>query len=108
VKFVIDTQLPPRLAMWLRARGHEAVHVEDVGLREADDSDILRYTTKIGAIVITKDRDFSAVPPRVRPAQVLWIRIGNAVNRVLLARLEAEWPIIESALEAGAPVVELR
>jgi predicted nuclease of predicted toxin-antitoxin system len=58
---------------------------------------------------VTKDRDFVSVPVQARPTQVLWIRIGNSINRVLLAgRLEAEWPAVEGALQAGVPVVELR
>jgi predicted nuclease of predicted toxin-antitoxin system len=60
------------------------------------------------AIIVTKDRDFASVPAQTRPTQVLWIRIGNAINRVLLARLEAEWPAVEGALKAGVSVVELR
>jgi predicted nuclease of predicted toxin-antitoxin system len=37
VNFLIDAQLPPALARWLREAGHGAAHVEDVGLRNADD-----------------------------------------------------------------------
>jgi predicted nuclease of predicted toxin-antitoxin system len=40
VKFLVDAQLPPALARWLREAGHEAEHVEDVGLREGSDSAI--------------------------------------------------------------------
>jgi len=31
VKFLVDAQLPPMLADWLRKAGHEALHVQDVG-----------------------------------------------------------------------------
>jgi predicted nuclease of predicted toxin-antitoxin system len=40
VKFLVDAQLPPALARWLREAGHEAEHVEFVGLREESDSAI--------------------------------------------------------------------
>jgi predicted nuclease of predicted toxin-antitoxin system len=30
VRFLIDAQLPPRLATFLTTRGHEAVHVESL------------------------------------------------------------------------------
>jgi predicted nuclease of predicted toxin-antitoxin system len=43
VKFIVDAQLPPALARWLINARHEAKHVEEVGLREADDSPIWRY-----------------------------------------------------------------
>jgi len=30
VKFLVDAQLPRRLALWLRQRGHEVVHTLDL------------------------------------------------------------------------------
>ena len=35
MRFVADAQLPPALARWLVARGHEAEHVCDKGLQAA-------------------------------------------------------------------------
>ena len=43
MRFIVDAQLPPALARLLTAHGHIAEHVEDIGLREADDSQIWRY-----------------------------------------------------------------
>jgi predicted nuclease of predicted toxin-antitoxin system len=37
VKFIVDAQLPPALALALRDRGVDAVAVREIGLREADD-----------------------------------------------------------------------
>jgi predicted nuclease of predicted toxin-antitoxin system len=37
MRFVVDAQLPPALARVLTAHGHQAEHVSDIGLREADD-----------------------------------------------------------------------
>ena len=59
MKFLIDAQLPPALAGWLREAGHEAEHVEDVDLRKADDRPIWNYALKAGAIIVTKDEDFA-------------------------------------------------
>jgi predicted nuclease of predicted toxin-antitoxin system len=36
MKFLIDAQLPPALCEWLRARGHEADHVADLGMIASD------------------------------------------------------------------------
>ncbi|MGH7886297.1 MAG: DUF5615 family PIN-like protein [Candidatus Binatia bacterium] len=30
MKFLVDAQLPPRLARWLQAEGHEAAHTRDL------------------------------------------------------------------------------
>ena len=38
MKFIVDAQLPPALARWLREQGHQAEHVAEAGLREAEDS----------------------------------------------------------------------
>ena len=43
MRFIIDAQLPPGLARWLAEAGHEARHVEEVGLRDTEDAPIWRY-----------------------------------------------------------------
>lgn len=109
MKFVVDAQLPPQLAVWLRAKGHDGVALRDIGLRDADDPDIWRYVEGADAIIVTKDEDF-AVMARSLPngPQVLWVRIGNTLNRELFRRFEVAWPQVEPLLAAGERVVELR
>ena len=105
MKFLVDAQLPPSLAAWLKAKGHDASHVQDVGLRESDDVDIRRHAEANGSIIVTKDRDF------VAPGQVLrvvWVRTGNIPTRVLFERFEANWTSIEAYLGQGYAVVEVR
>ena len=41
------------------------------------------------------------------PPQILWVRIGNATNRVLIQRIEMEWADVVRKLEANEAVVEL-
>ena len=108
MKFLVDAQLPPRLAVWLRAKGYDAKHVEDVGLRDSDDSDVRAFAATEGTIVVTKDRDFAAPPLIGSPPSVLWVRTGNAPTRVILERFEANWAQIEAYLAQGFAVVELR
>lgn len=57
--FLVDAQLPPALARWLSGQGHEAHHVEDVGLRDADDGPIWAHALSVGAVILTKDEDFA-------------------------------------------------
>lgn len=56
--FLVDAQLPPALARWLCQQGHTAAHVEDVGLREAEDIAIWNHALSSGVIIVTKDEDF--------------------------------------------------
>lgn len=40
MNFLIDAQLPPTLCGWLRERGHQAVHVFEIGMVAASDAEI--------------------------------------------------------------------
>ncbi|MEZ5327011.1 MAG: DUF5615 family PIN-like protein [Verrucomicrobiales bacterium] len=58
LRFIVDAQLPPALAKLLADHGHTAEHVVDVGLRDADDSQIWNYALENEAAIVTKDEDF--------------------------------------------------
>ena len=108
MKFLVDAQLPPALAGWLREAGHEAVHVEDLGLREANDSAIWKHALENGATIVTKDEDFA-----VRAAQaantpiIVWLRVGNTTNRVLRAWIEPRLPGVMQLAAQGSRLVEV-
>jgi predicted nuclease of predicted toxin-antitoxin system len=108
VKFIVDANLPPGLARWLTSQGHEAHHVNDLGMTSTEDRIIWRHARATGACIVTKDEDFTllqALDP-TGPA-VVWIRIGNAVRSVVLRRLPGIWTSVVSAIERGEKVVEV-
>jgi predicted nuclease of predicted toxin-antitoxin system len=109
MRFLIDAQLPPALAKWRAAKGHEAVTARDSGLRDAADPAIWSKAIADSAIIVTKDEDFAlmAAADQAGPT-VLWVRTGNLVNRLLLTSFERAWPEIVQHLESGVKVVELR
>jgi predicted nuclease of predicted toxin-antitoxin system len=93
---VVDAQLPVRLAQWLRARGHDAIHTKELpqGNRTAD-SDIARLADRELRVVITKDADFvESFFVRGVPAKLLLISTGNITN----PQLEALFARNESAI----------
>ena len=105
--FLIDAQLPPSLAVALRDAGCEAVHVADVGLLTATDRQIWDEAITRAAVLVTKDRDF----PLFRAARdvgptILWIRVGNTDNQILIAQLLRSLPAIIKAVERGEVVIE--
>lgn len=109
MKFLVDAQLPPALARWLCAQGHEAQHVEELGLREAEDREIWTQAMSMNAIIVTKDEDFPARAGRETPSPVIvWLRIGNATNRALLQWLEPRWTHVVTLLTAGQQLIEVR
>lgn len=58
MRFLVDAQLPPALALWLREAGYDAQAVREVGLRDADDTVIWRHALAHGWVIVTKDEDF--------------------------------------------------
>lgn len=106
MRFLVDVQLPPALAEWLKAKGHEAEHVlERLGADQSDHS-LAGISRETGVIVVSKDADFLNLQIGGKP-QVLWVRLGNSTNRTLLSRFEEEWPRLLDALSCDEPVVEL-
>lgn len=106
MRFLVDAQLPPALAGWLVSRGHEAQHVLEIFEASAPDTVIAGASRESGSVVISKDADFLQLQVDGMPP-VIWVRLGNSTNRVLLGLFEAEWPRVADALGRGEAVVEL-
>ena len=108
MKFLVDAQMSPAVASWLREAGHEATPVREAGLREADDSAICAYALQTGAVVLTKDEDFAELARgRAASPVIVWLRAGNSSNRVLRAWLEPRLPGIVQLVEQGGRVIEV-
>lgn len=109
MRILVDAQLPPSLAVWLGEHGVSATAVRDAGLRESDDRSIWHFARTGEWTVMTKDEDFvSLCLNEPDSPAVVWLRIGNATNRVLFAWLEPLWPGIVRSLEDGHRLVEVR
>jgi predicted nuclease of predicted toxin-antitoxin system len=109
VRFLVDANLPPAFARWLASEGHDAHHVNDLGMASMSDRTIWQHASDTEACIVTKDEDFVLLQAlnRAGPA-VVWIRIGNAVRSVLLRRLPGIWPAVLAAIERGDKVIEVR
>lgn len=109
MRFLVDAQLPPRLARGIALCGHQAEHVADVDLRQASDGTIWQFALDYDAIVVTKDEDFALRASVARRApRIVWLRLGNVRNAALDSCMARNWPEIEAALEAGERLVEIR
>lgn len=56
--FLVDENLPPKVARWLRRSGYTAKAVREVGLKGKGDEEIIGWVQKRGAVIITSDLDF--------------------------------------------------
>lgn len=105
----VDAHISPKLCPWIRSQfALDAVHVRDLGLREAEDPEIFDRAREARVVVFTKDDDFVDLVGRLgTPPQVLWLRCGNKSNARLWASLSRALPSAIELLGRGEPVVEI-
>ena len=109
MKFLVDNQLPISLARYLQKQGHDCRHVLEIDLATASDVEICRYADREERIIISKDEDFLYLANRPgATTRFLWVRLGNCRTASLLAAFERFWPMIETALNMGDRIIELR
>ena len=108
MKFLVDAQLPARLAQFLNDAGYDTKHTSELpdGNRTADVR-IAEVADGEGRVVITKDRDFrDGHLLSGSPRRLLVVATGNISNATLLALFEANLQSVVSAL-GEADFVEL-
>jgi predicted nuclease of predicted toxin-antitoxin system len=57
-RLLLDANVSPALAEALCWRGHDAVHVNELGLRAAPDATIFQQAVELGRAVVTHDDDY--------------------------------------------------
>lgn len=104
MKFLVDAQLPVRLARLLNAAGHDVLHTMDLadGNRTTDRR-IAELADDEGRAVVTKDRDFRDSHLLMNsPQRLLLVATGNITNVALLALFELHLGAIVDALGEAA------
>lgn len=102
MKFLVDAQLPARLARFLSSSGHDALHTLELpdGNRTTD-ARIAEVADGSNRVVVTKDRDFRDSHLLTRsPRRLLVVATGNITNDALLAlfakHLDVAWGFVFS------------
>ncbi len=100
MKFIVDAQLPRRLALELVDLGYDAVHTLDFPAgNRTPDADIVAVAIRENRVVVTKDNDFVAsFLLRGLPPKLLLISTGNISNDALSKLLAANLTALEAAL----------
>ena len=101
MKFLVDAQLPRRLARQLAAAGHDALHILDLpDGNKTSDLALMERAEREDRVVITKDADFViAHTLNARPRNLLLIATGNIANDALEALMRANLPRIVQAFD---------
>jgi predicted nuclease of predicted toxin-antitoxin system len=87
MKFIVDAQLPYGIALFLREKGFDALHTNDLPDKEyTTDSQIKSIAISENRIVITKDYDFvdSFILKKI-PKKLLLVTTGNIKNKQLFS-----------------------
>ena len=107
MNFVADAGISPRTVEFLREQGHDVVHVRDIGMQRAKDSEILELARSQDRIVLTVDLDFGdllALGLRDKPSTIIFRlddETAESVNTNLLTVLAQT----ESDLRDGALIL---
>lgn len=97
MKFLVDAQLPRRMAIWLTEAGHDAKHTLDLPMgNRTTDAEVVACAMDEQRIVVTKDDDFvQSLLLTGQPSKLFLIATGNISNAELenlvrrnLARIE--------------------
>jgi predicted nuclease of predicted toxin-antitoxin system len=108
VNWLVDAQLPMRLARLLRERGEDAIHTRDLpdGNRSTDAA-LLAVAERDDRIIVTKDADF-AISFRLQgqPRRLLLVATGNITNPALETLFLAALPDLLAAY-AERTLIEL-
>ena len=104
MKFLIDAQLPKRLAGHLSDLGHDAIHTLDLpGGNRTTDAEIRSRADREKRAVVTKDADF--VDSHIledSPERLILISTGNIANPALFTLINSRLPGIVSAFESSS------
>ncbi|MCB9610783.1 MAG: DUF5615 family PIN-like protein [Polyangiaceae bacterium] len=108
MRFLVDNALSPRLAEGLRAAGHDATHVRELGLQAATDETIFELAAFEDRVLVSEDTDFGtllALRSTAKPSVVLFRHMPDRRAAALLSALLANLPTVAEELERGAIVV---
>jgi len=102
MRFLIDANLPFRLAKVLKEKGYDIIHTDDLPDKErTKDNDIRRIAVDQNRIVITKDSDFldSHLIHGI-PSKLLLVATGNIINKALLSLFDKYFETIEKLFDS--------
>jgi len=106
-KYIIDTQLPPRLAKFLVKQGYDAIHTTFYKNGHLlKDAEIRKIALKENRVIITKDIDFfDSYLVKGYPPAVLLLKFGNIINSRLLNLFDKNFEFINEKFETNIELI---
>ena len=106
MRLLVDMNLSLRVAENLRADGHDALHVREIGLGDASDAEIFAAALADNRVVVTCDLDFAKLNALAIDARVgvLLVRLRNTRSDRVAPRLQKALASAGWTLQRGAMV----
>lgn len=107
MRFLADMGVAQRIVEWLRAEGHDAVHLREEGLQRMPNGAIFEKAASDARIILTFDLDFGEIVALSSgcPVGVVLFRLHNTRTPHVIDRLRVVLRESRRALEEGAIVV---
>ena len=99
MKFLLDQDVYAITAGFLRSLGHDIITAYQLGLAQAEDTELLNEAQRQGRIMVTRDRDYGGlVFVAQRSSAVIYLRITPATISAVhneLAQILTRYPETE-------------
>jgi predicted nuclease of predicted toxin-antitoxin system len=107
MRFLADMGVSMRVVEWLRASGHDAIHLRDEGLQKLPNGEIFQKAIREERVVLTFDLDFGEIVAASGGASIgaILFRLRNTRAAFVVQRLKAVLDQSTEELAQGAVVL---
>src|SRR5258708_31396793 len=107
MRFLLDINVSPAIGEALRADGHDAVHVREIGLGDLPDREVFAHAAADNRVLVSFDLDFGDIAGSARAGTpgVLLLRLRSPQRPHMLDRLRIAIAATSLPLGEGAIVL---
>ncbi len=110
MKIIVDMNLSPIWAGFLKTQGYKAQHWSDIGSVSAADAEIMKHALATNAVILTNDLDFGAIlavtggnAPSVMQIRADDLSVAAIGSQIILALQQTHESLVTGALVTVEP-----
>ena len=106
MQFLLDENVPRKVAGWLRARGHEVTTLNELHRLGIKNGQVAKIASESCAVVVTCDSDFLSLRKELQQeSRILYIKDHPRTTRAVLDALEHHFDFIQENLRDPGKVI---